>query len=703
MSGRKLQKSLFHSGRCGPGIGPVLVTLLLAGACKSEKASDPKATSPKSSPSTAPLAPDAPDPDGLPEVENPESLPPERRAIQFVHGKERVVDTQAALEKGLTIVDLSDGWAPRIFQDAVDPEGKPLINRYRQVFVGMANDKTDGDGQPIEPGQKNYLELLGVPPSLSVLRDRFLDDEKRECSGVNLELVRAVDRVTVWSERSQKEAEAQQLARRKRLEKAMATAGVADVTALVTAEPKWERDVKAAQKQDAERAAFSEVEKRMLCEGRMDAGKHKAGIFDPIMASAVVAFQMENMLLDLTEIQRSTLETMERSPLANNYEALRRTIRERVARAGGVLEDGSVDPGPGKDGKPRTPRYTTRSGEELPVPNLVEAALSATLARLGLDSPEAALAFFKRHSAKDFSWLKVAVRFPELPEYYSAHMDFEAEVDRGDVWYELPFDAKGNRLPQARRILPSLTLFVRWQGKRIPLVKWRTTIGGWRTEMGPDGHDYLRYKGSDVGPRVWRHIVASPVWIPPESTPLGGMIKKKYINGQRQWVTNYDEVGPGYLSAYGLAMAIHVEQRKHADGHMSYFDNGIRVHGSSDYRSLRGRFSHGCHRLYNNLAVRLFDHLLAHRTHRIVGPARLDFRRRFLREGRVFDMRLPVRGFYFELDPSIPVETLEGNIKGDLKKPFESFVFRPGVEYPTTKPPPVPKGLATKAGGGGDA
>jgi hypothetical protein len=702
MSGRKSQKSWIYRAGCRPPIGPMLVGLMLAGACKSEKVADPKPTSPSTAPSTAPLAPDAPDPDGLAEVENPESLPPERRAIQFVHGKERVVDTQVALEKGLTIVDLTDAWAPRIFQDAVDAEGKPLINRYRQVFVGMANDKTDGDGQPIEPGLKNYLELLGIPPSLSVLRERFLDDEKRDCSAVNLELVRAVDRVTVWSERSQKDADATQLARRKRLEKAMATAGVADLAALVVAESKWERDVKAAQKQDAERAAFVEVEKRMLCEGRMDAAKHKAGIFDQVMASAVVAFQMENMLLDLTEIQRSTLETMERSPQANNFEALRRTIRERVVRAGGILEDGSADPGPGKDGKPRTPRYTTRSGEGRPVPNLVEDALTATMVRLGIGTPEDAVAFFKRHNSGDFSWLKVAVRFPEVPEYYSAHMDFEAEVDRGDVWYELPFDANGNRLPQGRRILPSLTLFVRWQGKRIPLVKWRTTIGGWRTEMAPDGHDYLRYKGSDVGPRVWRHIVASPVWIPPESTPLGGMIKKKYINGRRQWVTNYDEVGPGYLSAYGLAMAIHVEQRKHSDGHMSYFDNGIRVHGSSDYRSLRGRFSHGCHRLYNNLAVRLFDHLLAHRTHRIVGPARLDFRRRFLREGRVFDMRLPVRGFYFELDPTIPVETLEGNIKGPLKKPIESFVFKPGVEYPTTKPPPVPRGLAGKAGGGGD-
>ena len=65
-------------------------------------------------------------------------------------------------------------------------------------------------------------------------------------------------------------------------------------------------------------------------------------------------------------------------------------------------------------------------------------------------------------------------------------------------------------------------------------------------------------------------------------------------------VTNYDETGPGYLSAYGMVAAIHEEMRKGPDG-ARFSDNGIRTHGSFDYPSLRGRFSHGCHRLYNQL------------------------------------------------------------------------------------------------------
>ena len=103
-------------------------------------------------------------------------LPPERRALQVVDGQDRIVDADVARARGLTLVDLSDGWAPRIFADGVAADGAVLPNRYRTVFVGLANNKTDGDGQPLSPGEQNYLELYGIPPTLSVLRERFLAD-----------------------------------------------------------------------------------------------------------------------------------------------------------------------------------------------------------------------------------------------------------------------------------------------------------------------------------------------------------------------------------------------------------------------------------------------------------------------------------------------------------------------------------------------
>ena len=206
-------------------------------------------------------------------------------------------------------------------------------------------------------------------------------------------------------------------------------------------------------------------------------------------------------------------------------------------------------------------------------------------------------------------------------------MDLSVEIDRGDVWYDFPFDAAGVRQPQPRERFPQLTLYVKWRGERVPLVRWRTTVGGWRGELASDGQEYYRYKGSDVGPRVWRQIVTAPVWIPPATSPLGGMVKEKRVAGTYARVTNYDETGPGYLSAYGMVAAIHEEMRKGPDG-ARFADNGIRTHGSFDYPSLRGRFSHGCHRLYNQLAMRLFSFVLEHRRWRVdrAGGGRLPAR-----------------------------------------------------------------------------
>ena len=298
----------------------------------------------------------------------------------------------------------------------------------------------------------------------------------------------------------------------------------------------------------------------------------------------------------------------------------------------------------------------------------------------------------------------VAARFPPKPEYYPASgapLDLSAEIDRGDVWYDFPFDARGNRLPQPRERYPTFTLYVKWRGERVPLVRWRTTVGSWRSELASDGQEYYAFKSSDVGPRVWRNIVVAPVWLPPTSSPLGSMVKQKLVNGAFVNVTNYDETGPGYLSAYGLVAAIHEQVRRGPDG-PTYSDNGIRTHGSFDYTSLRGRFSHGCHRLYNNLAVRLFSFVVTHHKVHTLGPVALNFRRTFWQGGELYDLRLPSRGFYLQLDPPLPVETLEGRIRGERQTPITGYVHKPGVKYAAARPPPVTDSPESKAAGGGE-
>ena len=617
-------------------------------------------------------------------------LPPERRALSVVANEERIVDAEEAVRAGFTLVDLRSVWTPYIFTEAPDGEGGLMTNRYRSVYLGLAADTGDADGQPLAPTDHNYLELFGIPPTLSVLRSRFLTDGATPdpCAGVDLAKIRLVTSIPNREPKNEVKERARIDALARRLDKIRIEAHAATLAELVTMQdPRIADDAKALAKALSQRAAFAEVEQRLRCEGLFaPRARHSPGKFDDAMREAVIKFQRKHKLYDAAALRPDTMAALGRALLDNDYAALVRTMTERVAAAADILEDGSVEG-----------TFTGANGATLPVRNLIGEATTSALAQIGLDTPSGAMAFFKRHPAADFEWLRVAVRMPTLPEYYSPNMDLSVEIDRGDVIYDPPFDDKGRPVGPSRKHFPSLTLRVNYRNQLIPLVRWRTTIGGWRSDLATDGYEYFRYKGSDVGPRVWRNIVSGPVWIAPNSTPVRTLVKGKTVRGQSQLVVNYDEVGPGYLSAYGLVAAYNVVPGK--DG-KSDWDNGVRVHGSSEILSIRNpeAYSHGCHRLMNHLAVRLFSFVLQHRPVKIIGDRPLNFTRQFLWKEDVYELRLPSRGYWFELDPVLPVHVLEGNILGKLKKPITTYVPKPGVVYPPGPMPVPPDSPEARAG-----
>jgi hypothetical protein len=449
------------------------------------------------------------------------------------------------------------------------------------------------------------------------------------------------------------------------------------------------------QKYVAEKEAFTEVEKRLACEQMfMPREKHNTGEFDEGMRQAVIRFQHKHKLYDSASLRPETMATLARGFLENDHLALTRVLTERVVSAADILEDGSTAT------KAGPASYVDAKGATQPLRNLVDEALQATLQQLGLDTPERALAFFERHPADEMKTMRVGVKLPGAPEYYSSNMDLSVVIDRGDVFYDPLFDEEGKPSNQSRHHFPMLTMFVKYRDQNIPLVRWRTTIGGWRSDLAPNGYEYYRYKGSDVGPRVWRNIVSGPVWIAPNSTPVRTLVKSKVVHGAHQLVVNYDEVGPGYLSAYGLVAAYNVVPGKNGKPD---WDNGVRVHGSSEILSIRNpeAYSHGCHRLMNHLAVRLFSFVLRHRPIIVEGDKPLDFSRQFLWRDDVYELRLPSRGYSYRLEPPLPVNVLEGNILGKTKKPITTYMPKPGVTYPPG-PPPSPKDSPESRAGGGE-
>jgi hypothetical protein len=70
------------------------------------------------------------------------------------------------------VVDLSDGWVPRMLTD--DPSlGEIGQHPYRSEFIRLANSPANKDEQ--------FLELYGIPPSFAVLGARLTDDQRHDC------------------------------------------------------------------------------------------------------------------------------------------------------------------------------------------------------------------------------------------------------------------------------------------------------------------------------------------------------------------------------------------------------------------------------------------------------------------------------------------------------------------------------------------
>jgi hypothetical protein len=675
------------------------------------------------------------------EVEPPPPPPEGRAVLAFKDGQVAKMTEPQALAKGLTIIDLSNFWVPFIFSETDGPESERLPNEFRPIFRKLANDwpyesrtmsaarvlversieraraakilelreqgvseeeikelwgledpenkeaKEEPDAGEEEDAfegglgdAEHFLEVFGIPPSLSVLRKRALEEVGRKCfSDVDFEAIKRFDGFVAYNNNDTAEAEAKKgRTFSVKMRREMERLGVADPLELVD-----RKDAKASA--GLMRIAFRfeamiEAQKQLACEGMFHPGAEKTyrkGGLDWRTHLALVAFEHKNRIFGWGFFGRETLEALGRTPTERLYDTFLRVLAERIADAAGVVEDGSA-----KESRAAAATYKDEKGETRDVPNLIAEFTSAAVRHMDLTTPKKVLAFLTSREDKDFDKLFVAVPMPPKPPYYGDVMDLHVEIDRGDVWYDYPFTEDGGRKSQPRKRMPKLTLFVKWNGQDIPLVSMGTTIGGWRSELAPDGYEYYKYKNSDVGPKVWKDIIAGPVWLPPDTTPVNDLVKTVTYRGRKVKVPNYDEFGPWYTSAYGLVAGFHVRPVERKNGTMDYLDNGIRSHGSFDYNSILRRFSHGCHRLYNHLAIRLFDFVLKHKKCTRIGQIPAGYSHQVqLEDGETYMIQLDSKGYRYELTDPLPVNVLTGNIRGRQRSPIEHYMPKPGVEY----------------------
>jgi hypothetical protein len=601
--------------------------------------------------------------------------------------------TQAEAEReGLTVVDLGDGWTPYLLTPL--PElGEAGEVPYAETYRRLADLRFGDDEEFDRARRERFLELYGIAPTFRVLAARLDDDERHACHDAVEDdaLATMTRRPSPWGDPEAKKRLAQQhrqtRARVERLraevEAARADGGTPTASELATLRSLERRLAQL----DATVGPVLAVQGHLRCEGLLSA-RAPEGVFDAYTVAGLRAYQRLHMIPSWGELDGDTRATMRTDSRELDLRAVLRALRERVVDATGLIEDGSAGNAWGTVLGRTLDASDLRATRRMPplegaAPDLVSPATEAAASALGLWNAAGARRFFASlpdtpglgGEPSPTGQLRVAVRLPPPPAWHSPRMQLRAEIDRGDVWYDPPFDARGRPVAQPVETRPTLVLYATHEGREIPLVRWNTTIGGWKPEQLPSGRVALKYKNSDVGPRVWRDLVASPAWLPPPSTPDEELLRRDPLRG---WRVHRDAFGPGFASAYGLVMLVHhqpvvpASERRRTDAAPVLWDRGIRTHGSASYASILRGTSHGCHRLFNHLAIRLGSFLLAHRDHARLGPERVRYLRRFTAKGQAFTLRIDDRGVRTVLEPPVPVLVREGNVLGRRREPFGS-------------------------------
>jgi len=538
------------------------------------------------------------------------AIPPETPCAEiprYENGREVGRVCPSELAPGLSVIALGDRWAPRIFSETPD-HPQP----YRDVFVELANGQLEDRDDLSTAHRDRYFELFGIFPSLGIIRARLLDEPRHAChAAIDDEELRALTRTLApWNVTSSR-----------------ATA-----------------------------AALTMVQRHLQCEGLLSQ-RAINGKFDGAMQEALRLYQRRHMVPSAGVLDADTRATLLTDSRELDFRTLLRTLRERVVDATGLIEDGSAadawEPVLGRFIESSEYRHPLRSGGlEGGAPDLIARATEAAARALGWTSPaDATHALAHPHPAQ------VALRLPPLPAYHQSPMRLRVEIDRGDVWTSYPLDHEGKPRPSPAKNRPTLTLFALTTTGEVPLVRWPTTIGAWKPEKFEDGSESLRYKESPVGRSYWRDLLVAPAWFPPPTTPDRELMRR---GPDGKWIADRDGVGPGYRSAYGLVALVHHRAVGASGSGTVFVDLGIRSHGSGNYRSILRGSSHGCHRLFNHLAIRLGSFLLAHHDNVRHGVLDERYQRTIPWRGRTYKLRASSRGYRYELVPPMPVEVLPG-------------------------------------------
>jgi hypothetical protein len=603
----------------------------------------------------------------------------------------RQATAESARRDGLTVIDLSDKWLPYVFSEAPE-KPQPL----RPYLIDLANGRFRSDKAYARAREDRFFEAFGIFPSLNYLRRRMADRKRHTCHE------RVKDAVL-------EELPPKSVIPAEELEKVPNPdpATKAETPMITTGKTVSPRPLTAVEKR-----AVVAMQAHLRCEDLLSR-KANPGRMDMRTVDGLKIYQRLQMIADSGHIDLATRTALLGDSREQDFRALLRVLRERVVEATGLLEDGSAlgvqgevqgrvldsdefrplpvpsekakaSPPAQAQGRPDAPPAPAAAGASakiIPAPDLIAPATQAASQALGWTSPDAVLSSTlvapppaskkpgrKATARKGPAPLPtaVAIRLPPLPPYHGPKMDLRAEIDRGDVVLERPqLDKDGHKKwkpPVADR--PTLTLYARAGDHEVALVRWPTTIGGWKTFEKSDGSMALKYKESVTGDALWREILATPTWHPFSGLPTRRLLVKRGDT----WEPKTEIIGPGYRAAYGLVAIVHHQiMSRNEKGEPELMDLRIRTHGTPGYRAVKRGESNGCHRLHNYAALRLAAFLVKHRENVRDGLVPEDYVRNLEYKGQKVALESDSKGYRFKLTPPVPVTVLDGDVKGDAK------------------------------------
>ncbi len=581
---------------------------------------------------------------------------------------DEVLDVAVALARGDLLLDLRDDWVPSFLTDDASLGARGTV-AWRETYIALANEQFAAASIPPRARADRSFELWGIPPSLSVLQRRLEDEQRHAChdaldEGDNAALatVKLPQMLGTWGRPTRRKA---------------------DIARLQSSVADGDAGADVVQRLDdllhidgAARALVA----RLRCDGLLSARDARGGIGPRVLLAFATWQRREALIAAEPRLDEESRARLVRASRERDWLAVLRVVRERVADAAGLLEDGTAlgaeqqvageyldgraarlarrggvdaDRGSAPPQKPPLPKTAPSSTDESLVgttagaPDLLSAATDAAVTALGLLDPR-----MVREVLRQLPRTLVALPRVPVPPWHSPSMDVKVTIDLGDV------DQDGLWRPRVD-VLPTLVVSITTKEGVLPLVRWPTTTGGRQRErsLNDDGSEavLLSSKPSLVGSFSWATMLAAPAWYPPSTTP-----DDELLHGEGDDVTVNEEVlGPGYRSAYGLVMFPHA--RPAATAVATPRDTGIRTHGTGHLASvLAGGPSHGCHRLLPQHAHRLASFLLHHRVHRRDGPVRERWQR-ILRHGeKTWVLDKHMRGVRFSFVPPVPVEVVSG-------------------------------------------